>query len=324
MDSYQLARTRPLSSYSFFCFCFIICSCSPQETVDFAFNIQQGEQGFALRKIHFFDDENGIAMGGVNYLFGVAQFTEDGGETWTLDTVSQKIVRDFDVEEDRIYGVGIDNFITKKEGLLPWQELASPERGESNGLLKTDSGFILAGGIAIQFGFVITLSDDFAESSRTELLGEINAIERSSDQMLHMVGFGSIYRSDDGGQTWIANEQDGDDYRDVFFINENIGWVVGNAGSILKTEDSGLSWNTINEPTTLNKLRINKIHFMNELDGVLVGDSGLVMISKDGGENWVVIEGLPDVDYCSVFISEDFAWVGSDEGHILKVSISEF
>ena len=29
---------------------------------------------------------------------------------------------------------------------------------------------------------------------------------------------------------------------DVFFLNENIGWIVGDFGTILKTMDGGYTW----------------------------------------------------------------------------------
>ena len=281
--------------------------------------VQQEEMDYALKHIYFLDDTTGVAMGGVNYDFGVAQCTKDGGKTWSLDTVSQKIVRDFDIVEDNIYGIGIDNFLTRKEGLLPWEELPTPEGGESNGLLKTETGYVLVGGIAILEGFVIRLSDDFSEVSRLEIDGEMNAIARSSDSNLHMVGFGSIRRSDDEGMTWIENITDGDDYRDVFFINERTGWIVGNAGSILKTEDGGVSWETFREATAHNKLRWNRIHFADESLGAIVGDDGLVWMTTDGGQNWIELDGIPEVNYSCVFIHEDFISLGSDQGQIIKL-----
>jgi photosystem II stability/assembly factor-like uncharacterized protein len=281
--------------------------------------MQQPEMGFTLKHLHFFDDTTGVAMGGVNYDFGIAQFTLDGGKTWSLDTVSQKIVRDFDVIEDNIYGIGIDNFLTRKESSLPWEELPTPERGESNGLIKTETGYVLVGGIAILEGFVIRLSNDFSEVSRLEIDGEMNAVARSSDTNLHMVGFGSIRRSEDEGMTWVENISDGDDYRDVFFINERTGWIVGNAGSILKTEDGGDSWKACREATAHNKLRWNRIHFADESLGAIAGDGGLVWMTKDGGQNWIELDEIPEVNYSSVFVNEDFISLGSDQGQIIKL-----
>ena len=317
----QLDKTNlPFNSLiSFIFFSLLICACTPQDTTTLSFTTQQSDMGFALKHIHFFDDTTGVAMGGVNYQFGLAQFTVDGGRTWSLDTVSQKIVRDFDVVGDNIYSIGIDNFLTRKEGSLPWEELPTPEGGESNGLIKTKTGYVFVGGIAILEGYVIRLSDDFSEVSKLEIDGEMNAVARSSDTNLHMVGFGSIRRSDDEGITWVENIKDGDDYRDVFFINEHIGWIVGNAGSILKTEDGGFSWETMREARAHNKLRWNRIHFASESLGVIVGDDGLVWMTEDAGQNWIALDGIPDVNYSSVFVHEDFIVLGSDQGEIIKL-----
>ncbi len=321
VDNCQPVKTRlsPYPLISFVFFGLLLSACTPQDTTMPSIEVQQEETGFALKHIYFLDDTTGVAMGGVNYDFGIAQFTTDGGKTWSLDTVSQKIVRDFDVLDDNIYGIGIDNFITRKEGPLPWEELPTPERGESNGLIKTDKGFVLVGGIALQFGFVIRLADDFSTATRMEVDGEMNAVARSSHTDLHMVGFSAILRSEDAGITWVENITDGDDYRDVFFVNERTGWIVGNAGSILKSEDAGLSWETLRAPTAHNKRRWNRIHFADELLGAIAANDGLVWLTRDGGQNWIAVEGIPDVNYTSLFVHEDFIVLGSDQGQIIKL-----
>ena len=38
-------------------------------------------------------------------------------------------------------------------------------------------------------------------------------------------------------QTYFANR-----FRNIFFADENNGWLVGNAGTVLKTRDGGYSW----------------------------------------------------------------------------------
>lgn len=318
-----LVKTRPFyfSTLSFLILCCF--ACETEETLSLSYSIVQSQQDFAITKIHFFDGDNGVAMGGDNYQFGIAQSTVDGGDTWTIDTVSQKIVRDFDVSNDSIFGVGIDNYITRKQGALAWEELRISDYSDSRGLLKTLDGYILVGGDAFQNGFLIILGNDLVVESMTELEGEIFAIDQSAENLMHIVGFGVIYRSTDKGQTWVVNKQIGDDYRDVFFIDERTGWVVGQAGSILQSNDGGLSWDTQRAPTVQNKLQFNAIHFANELDGMAVGNDGLVFLTKDGGENWLALVDLPNEDFDSVFVGDDIAWLGSDQGHIIKVLLAQ-
>ena len=181
----------------------------------------------------------------------------------------------------------------------------------------------MVGGGAFQNGFLIILGNDLVVESMTELEGEIFAIDQSAENLMHIVGFGVIYRSTDKGQTWVVNKQIGDDYRDVFFIDERTGWVVGQAGSILQSNDGGLSWDTQRAPTVQNKLQFNAIHFANELDGMAVGNDGLVFLTKDGGENWLALVDLPNEDFDSVFVGDDIAWLGSDQGHIIKVLLAQ-
>ena len=41
---------------------------------------------------------------------------------------------------------------------------------------------------------------------------------------------------------------------DIYFIDENYGWLVGNEGTILKTTDGGTTW-VIQKSGTINDLR---------------------------------------------------------------------
>jgi len=76
----------------------------------------------------------------------------------------------------------------------------------------------------------------------------------------------------------------------VSFLSSNtaFGWTVHEGGKILRTEDSGQSW----EPGVVpNDVRghIRGIHFLTQNDGWACGDGGLLLQSTDGGANWSVL-----------------------------------
>jgi hypothetical protein len=83
--------------------------------------------------------------------------------------------------------------------------------------------------------------------------------------------------------------------RDIFFINPNIGFVVGYNGDIYKTTDSGQTWVKKNSGTTLH---LFSVFFLNEDVGFVSSqassgcldadcDKGCVILkTTDGGENW--------------------------------------
>jgi photosystem II stability/assembly factor-like uncharacterized protein len=83
--------------------------------------------------------------------------------------------------------------------------------------------------------------------------------------------------------------------RDIFFVNPNIGFVVGYNGDIYKTTDSGQKWVKKNSGTTLH---LYSVFFLNEnigyvssqaMSGCLDADcnKGSVLLKTiDGGETW--------------------------------------
>lgn len=82
--------------------------------------------------------------------------------------------------------------------------------------------------------------------------------------------------------------------RDVFFLNSDIGFVVGYNGDIYKTTDSGEAWTKQNSGTTLH---LHSVFFLNENIGFVSGQTmncldadcnkGSVLLkTTDGGDTW--------------------------------------
>jgi len=68
----------------------------------------------------------------------------------------------------------------------------------------------------------------------------------------------------------------------VFFVNENVGWAVGENGVIIYTSDGGVNWLPQTSNTTHN---FYSVKFMDEEIGWALGD-GDVLKTTNGGENW--------------------------------------
>ncbi|WP_431242880.1 WD40/YVTN/BNR-like repeat-containing protein [Flavobacterium sp. P21] len=83
--------------------------------------------------------------------------------------------------------------------------------------------------------------------------------------------------------------------RDLFFINPQIGFVVGFNGAIYKTNNSGVTWEKQDSGTDLH---LNSVHFINPNVGFISGqamtnclgkdcDKGSVFLkTADGGKTW--------------------------------------
>ncbi len=71
---------------------------------------------------------------------------------------------------------------------------------------------------------------------------------------------------------------------DVHFIDPNTAIAVGKEGTILKSEDGGLTWRGIISETQND---LNGIDFISPTEGFIVGEFSTVLKTVDGGETWV-------------------------------------
>lgn len=79
---------------------------------------------------------------------------------------------------------------------------------------------------------------------------------------------------------------------DVYFVDDNVGWVVGYNGSIFKTSDSGLTW--VDQSVSKANLTFFDVFFVDKDNGWIAGHYyvhlggywGVIYHTNDGGENW--------------------------------------
>lgn len=70
---------------------------------------------------------------------------------------------------------------------------------------------------------------------------------------------------------------------DIFFINENEGWAVGDSGIVMHTINAGQSWEFQNAGT---KSSLKKIFFLDNQYGWAGTTDGSIIRTTDGGKNW--------------------------------------
>lgn len=117
------------------------------------------------------------------------------------------------------------------------------------------------------------------------------------------------------GQSWRRVGNWGNDYKSIFWVNANVGYI-GGENILLKSIDGGLSWIELELP---DRIDVVDISFFDDQNGVLLGDEGLVYLSTDGGLSWGK-PSYPEGPLLNnvVHVDENIMVISGDNGVILR------
>jgi photosystem II stability/assembly factor-like uncharacterized protein len=162
----------------------------------------------------------------------------------------------------------------------------------------------------------------------------INDIYFVSKDTGFVLAGGSIFSTDDAGQTWreshkFSPSEFGDATPELYslrFNGKKRGWVVGSVsrgdtivGSILAiTRDGGASWEILHAPSPAELIHID---FVDEKHGWIVGADGTILRTEDAGESWTKQEsGTTATLYHVNFRNEKQGWAVGERGTIVRTS----
>ena len=162
------------------------------------------------------------------------------------------------------------------------------------------------------------------EASDNSPFGLRNFFMKNANEGLLVGANGAIAQTSDGAITWKSvGEIPQRFYRDIHFINDTIGFAVGN-GVLAKTINGGKKW-------TSQVLDNNyyDLFFVNDTHGWMVGDKNPgfvngILATTDGGQTWVQ-QPVGDINsfihFNSVyFLNTYIGWIVSDFGGIYKTN----
>jgi photosystem II stability/assembly factor-like uncharacterized protein len=81
---------------------------------------------------------------------------------------------------------------------------------------------------------------------------------------------------------------------DLYFIDANNGFAVGDSGKVYKTTNGGDSWTMQTSGVTVN---LNAVHFVSLQKGFAVGNSGKIISTTNGGTNWTTYTNSTAIDF---------------------------
>ena len=266
--------------------------------------------------IYFMDRQTGWAIG----YNGTIMKTTDGGETWVGMTVDSGDFRDVQfLDKDRGWLAGKDGaFYRTSSGGAIWDRVVSsgyPEDEDfSNVWFQGDTlGFI-------QGLLGVYRTEDGGEEWNNYWLPFVpykGAWDMSfvNDREGYLLGTQwmepdpvLLYLTTDGGLTWRgvfgARSSILTGVLTITFVGEGTGWAGG--GVIMKTTDSGQTWETQLDPAV-----VREFFFLDEQCGFAIGGTSAVK-TVDGGSSWIDIspddERVRDLR-AAYFFDENTGWV---------------
>jgi hypothetical protein len=107
------------------------------------------------------------------------------------------------------------------------------------------------------------------------------------------------------------------DLNSVCFVNEQVGFIAGEDGLVLKTENGGQNWFPLETDIEFD---LKAICFINRDIGFIAGDENVFYKTVDGGESWLEIALPVNSDLSDIqFVNDTLGYVAghSDRGGIV-------
>ena len=136
-------------------------------------------------------------------------------------------------------------------------------------------------------------------------------------------GTPSILKTTDSGSTWINQTPDGLRKTPLssYFIDEDIGFIVGKSSLFLETSDGGETWNEsdlFNESIIPSNVNLNSING-NEDTLWVVGDAGSVISYDISSQTWSIQSSPVSENLNSVyFVDSEYGWAVGNIGTIIE------
>jgi photosystem II stability/assembly factor-like uncharacterized protein len=128
-----------------------------------------------------------------------------------------------------------------------------------------------------------------------------------------------------GGWSWLYPRPQGNSLAAVKCVGTTRAWAVGDAGSIFKTSNGGLTWG---RQASGVMRRLTDVDFTDSTYGWAVGGNGsdgrVVLKTTNGGKTWKTVGSstLPaNMSISKVdFVDRKFGWIGCENGKVYKTA----
>ena len=95
-------------------------------------------------------------------------------------------------------------------------------------------------------------------------------------------------QADSAGWCWQHAIVTGHQINDVFFVDANHAWAVGDGQTILQTSDGGSTWTQATVDPSIAVASLRSVRFYDAMHGMVLNDQGSALQTTDGGATWTL------------------------------------
>ncbi|RKY59120.1 MAG: hypothetical protein DRP96_07435, partial [Candidatus Neomarinimicrobiota bacterium] len=278
-----------------------------------------------IRAVFFLDSNIGW-IGGEGY----CALTTDGGSTWTpvdITTEDYQYVKEIQfLDANNGWIAASTSLYQTTDGGNIWTAVVPASDEYYSSVYFSDAN---TGWASSEEKVFKTIDGGSTWTEQIDLPGyggyDIESLDFSGSTGWFAGTEGIIYQNTDGSWTEMSSSIFPDthtDLKDLFFVDENTGWIVGAVDNIWKTNDGGHSW----IEQTGEFWTVYDVDFVDASNGWAVGDGpyngdAKIYHTTDGGTNWTEQTSGTENWFAAVdFIDTNNGWAVGYAGTILHTS----
>lgn len=247
--------------------------------------------------------------------------TIDAGATWQT------------IYSDAAVSIVDISFLSEKTGFISAEREGKPFLGRTDDggktwksyKLNTEAGKLIF--ISTDVGFMATSHGAIVRSDNGGMMwmhiGEHKNVSTGdfcflNEEVGYFAGWynGSIVKTTNGGMTWESLHMTGD-FLDIYFPTLRTGYTAGLFGGIMKTEDEGISWRSLDTGLPID-INLFSIHCTDNNTCFAVGDKGTLISTTDGGEHWELQQTGTTQKLNAITCKGGNCYIVGDSGIVLK------